>query len=105
MLISRSTDWALGDNFSQGDVEEAVLRVFQGVDAPVAPGYRGLRPFLSGIADSDLALHRDQLRAVTVADLKVVAGRYLAEPKLQGKALIGGANKNLEELGWRVHQQ
>ena len=40
-----------------------------------------------------------------MADLKGVAEKYLVEPAVCGKALIGGANKNLEEMGWKVHQQ
>ena len=77
----------------------------QGVDAPVAPGHKGMRFFLSGISDEDFALHRSRLRSVTLADLKRVAEKYLLEPPVCGKALIGGANKNLEEMGWTVHQQ
>ena len=77
----------------------------QGVDAPVAPGHKGMRFFLSGISDEDFALHRSRLRSVTLADLKGVAEKYLVEPPVCGKTLIGGANKNLEEMGWKVHQQ
>jgi len=104
-VFNQSADWVLGDNFGQAEVEEAVLRVFQGVDAPVAPGHKGMRFFLSGISDEDFALHRSRLRSVTLADLKGVAEKYLVEPAVCGKALIGGANKNLEEMGWKVHQQ
>ena len=90
-----------------------------------------MREFLSGITDSQLAQHRDGLRAVTVQvalnflqweldfllvengisqpspvqDLVTVCEKYLVEPALCGKALIGGANKNLDEMGWKVHQQ
>ena len=28
-VFNQSTDWVLGDNFGQAEVEEAVLRVFQ----------------------------------------------------------------------------
>merc|ERR1719210_2757408 len=104
-VFNQSADWVLGDNFGQAEVEEAVLRVFQGVDAPVAPGHKGMRFFLSGISDEDFALHRSRLRSVTLSDLKAVAEKYLVEPPVCGKTLIGGANKNLEEMGWKVHQQ
>ena len=87
-------------------MDEALLRVFQGVDAPVAPGYRGLRPFLSGrkyqdktnpefkfkqilpgITDADFAEHRSRLRAVTVTDVRDVAQR-LANDVLRTSAVI-----------------
>merc|ERR1712080_357498 len=104
-VYRRSTDWVLGDNFTERDVEEAVLRVFQSLDSPVAPGYRGLRYFLSGITDDDFAQHRLRVKEVKMNDLKAVAERYLLEPPVCGRALIGGANKNLDEMGWTVHQQ
>lgn len=81
------------DNYSQADVEEAILRVFQTLDAPVAPGYRGLRYFLSGITDEEFAQHRVGVLETKVADMKTVAEGYLLEPSMYGKALIGGANK------------
>ena len=93
-VYNASTDWVLGEAVGQAEVDEALLRVFQGVDAPVAPGYRGLRPFLSGgklkyktnpelkfkqilpgITDADFAEHRSRLRAVKVTDVKDVAER------------------------------
>ena len=46
--------------FSQADVDEAVLRVFQKVDDPVQPGYRGMRYFLSGVTDDLLDTHRNR---------------------------------------------
>lgn len=104
-VYRKSTDWALEENYSQAEVEEAVLRVFQTLDAPVAPGYRGLRYFLSGISDEDFARHRVGVMEAKVTDLKAVAERYLLEPPMYGKALIGGANKNLNEMGWKVHEQ
>ena len=45
------------------------------------------------------------LSSSPVQDLVTVCEKYLVEPALCGKALIGGANKNLDEMGWKVHQQ
>ena len=69
-VYQKSADWLLGDNFDQNDVNEAILRVFQGVDAPVTPGSRGMRHFLSGVSDEMFANHRLALKNVTVADIK-----------------------------------
>ena len=104
-VYSRSADFALGDNFDQNDVNEAILRVFQSVDAPVTPGARGMRHFLTGISDQMFAEHRVALKNVTTADVKVVADKYLLDPDLTGKTMIGGVHPGLEDLGWRVHKQ
>jgi hypothetical protein len=52
------------DSFSEltlyQDIEEAKLRVFQKLDSPEQPGYRGLRPFLTGIDDKTFGEHRQR---------------------------------------------
>ena len=104
-VYERSADWVLGDNFDQGDVNEAILRVFQSVDAPVTPGHRGMRTLLSGISDETFAEHRLRLKAVTREDVRSVAEKYLQSPELSGQAMIGGVHPGLEDHGWRVHSQ
>jgi len=104
-VYQKSADWLLGDNFDQNDVNEAILRVFQGVDAPVTPGSRGMRHFLSGVSDEMFANHRLALKNVTVADIKAAADKYLIDPALTGKTMIGGVHPGLEDLGWKIHKQ
>ena len=104
-VYERSAQWLLGENFDQGDVNEAILRVFQGVDAPVTPGYRGMREFLTGVTDQMFADHRLALKNVKVADVKAVAEKYLVDPQVYGKTMIGGLHPGLDELGWKVHKQ
>jgi len=104
-VYRRAAEWALGESFDGSDVAEAVLRVFQAVDAPVTPGNKGLRYFLTGISDAQFAEHRASLLAVGVADLQAVADTYLLDPPVHGKTMIGGAQPGLEDLGWTVHHQ
>ena len=73
-----STDWMLNpDNFSQRDIDEAKLGIFQAVDKPALPGQRGLRWFLSGISHDTFQQHRQRLRNVAREDLERVARAYL----------------------------
>ena len=104
-VYERSASWLLEDNFHQGDVNEAILRVFQGLDAPVTPGYRGMREFLTGVTEQMFADHRLAVKAVRVADIKTVAEKYLVDPPVYGKTMIGGLHPGLEDLGWTVHKQ
>lgn len=104
-VYRKSGEWALENNYEQKDVDEAILRVFQSLDAPITPGYKGLRYFLSGISDDVFASHRVSIKDVKVADLKVVADKYLLDPAVSGKAMIGGLQQGLEDMGWKVHNQ
>ena len=102
-VYRKSGEWALENNFDQKDVDEAILRVFQSLDAPQTPGVKGLRYFLSGISDEMFANHRVSVKNVKVQDLKVVADKYLVDPSISGKTMIGGLQQGLEDLGWTVH--
>jgi len=101
----KSTEWAVKGEFNQADVDEAVLRVFQKVDDPVQPGYRGMRYFLSGVTDDLLDTHRNRLRGVTKNDVVRVADQYLIEPPVVGRTLLGPRQQGLEDLGWIVRDQ
>ncbi|XP_023336821.1 presequence protease, mitochondrial isoform X2 [Eurytemora carolleeae] len=57
-VYRKAGEWAAEGNFSDQDVEEGQLRIFQRLDEPVQPGYRGLRVFLSGVEDSIFKEHR-----------------------------------------------
>lgn len=47
--FDRSVEWAAAGSFADGDVDEAKLLLFQGVDAPVPPSQRGMSIFTTGI--------------------------------------------------------
>eukprot|EP00088_Acartia_fossae_P035906 TRINITY_DN37032_c0_g1_i1.p1 TRINITY_DN37032_c0_g1~~TRINITY_DN37032_c0_g1_i1.p1 ORF type:complete len:312 (+),score=68.01 TRINITY_DN37032_c0_g1_i1:25-936(+) len=100
-VYRNSGEWAANvENISDQDVEEGQLRVFQKLDEPVQPGYRGLRQFLSGIQDQDFKEHRIRVKNVQKKDLIDVAQRYLVDPPVSGKTLIGPAQTGLEDFGW-----
>jgi Zn-dependent M16 (insulinase) family peptidase len=50
--FDRSVLWAAQGQFADRDIDEAKLSLFQGIDAPVAPGTRGLGEFSNGITDA-----------------------------------------------------
>ena len=49
--FDRSAEWAAQGSFALRDIDEAKLSLFQGIDAPVSPGSRGLGEFSTGITD------------------------------------------------------
>jgi len=92
-------EWAASGNITDQDVEEGQLRIFQKLDEPVQPGYRGLRSFLSGVDDQTFRDHRVRVKNVTKEDLVSAANKYL-DPKVSGRTLIGPAQTGLQDLGW-----
>ncbi|XP_078722291.1 presequence protease, mitochondrial [Lampetra fluviatilis] len=92
----RASEWACKGSFSERDVEEAKLSVFSAVDAPVAPGDKGMSLFLHGVSDSMRQQHRERLFAVTHASLTDIANRFL-DPVSGPRAvvLLGPQNQDV----------
>ena len=71
--------WAYEKSFSNQDIEEAKLSVFQPVDAPESVSDEGMTRFLSGIDEEMEQKRREQLLDVTKDDIREVARKYLVE--------------------------
>ncbi|KAJ4443871.1 hypothetical protein ANN_05658 [Periplaneta americana] len=93
--FDQASAWVQQNAFSDEDIEEAKLGVFQVVDAPVPPGSKGMNKFLYGIDDLLLQMHRAALMSVSRQDLLRVADTYLAQPH-HGRALLGPENRALQ---------
>ena len=98
-LYQQAAKWAVGANYSQAEVERAVLQVVQ---AAVSPASVGQRLFLTGVTNQLQAQHRSRLLAVRKEDLQEVACRYLMEPQLYGRTILGKAQPGLQQGGWVV---
>lgn len=109
-IFDQAHEWVTQNSFTDRDIEEAKLRVFQTVDSPVPPGSKGMNKFLHGIDDILLQMHRSALMSVTCQDVIEVAEEYLG-PKSQskcGRALLGPKNKVLhlrKTENWKCVQQ
>lgn len=94
--FDRAGEWLLRtDNYTDAEIDEAKLQVFQSVDAPVVPGEAGLEQFLIGRTDEMRQEYRLRLLEVGKADIQEVAERYLiGSPALQsGVCLIGPSSE------------
>ncbi|KZC11558.1 PREDICTED: presequence protease, mitochondrial [Dufourea novaeangliae] len=110
-LFDKAYDFLLNYSFSQSDIDEAKLGVFQRIDAPTPPSNRGMIKFTHGITDNDIQEYRQQLKAVTKDQLVYVAKKYL-EPGQKdirvGRALIGPVNRDLlsrHSENWVIQNQ
>lgn len=96
-IFDQASEWILQNSFTDGDIEEAKLGVFQTVDAPIPPGSKGMNRFLYGIDDLILQMHRSALMSVTREDIIEVAEEYLGQKSQSkcGRALLGPKNEML----------
>lgn len=74
--FDRAGEWLLRTaNYTDAEIDEAKLQVFQTVDAPVVPGEAGLEHFLIGRTDEMRQEYRLRLLDVSKADIQEVAER------------------------------
>lgn len=99
-----ATKWASEGRFTDDDLEEAKLSTFSAIDSPVAPGYRGVKLFNSGLSDEIRQTNRDRLFAMNKDDLVSVCQKYLLSGhQIESKAVIGPKIDNLYDDGtWDV---
>jgi len=109
-VFDQANEWVQQNSFTDKDVEEAKLGVFQTVDAPIPPGSKGMNKFLYGIDDLLLQMHRSALMSVTQQDIIEVAEEYLGQKSQSkfGRALLGPENRMLhvrKTENWEFVQQ
>ncbi|KAG0213433.1 Mitochondrial presequence protease [Mortierella sp. GBA30] len=75
-----SVRWVLDRaDFTEQELAEAKLSIFQRMDAPVSAAEEGMVVFTEGITDEMRQTRREQLLKVTSEDVKDVASRYLLD--------------------------
>lgn len=81
-IFDSSADWvSQSQEYTEKDIEESKLGVFQEVDKPVEPGRRGLNYFSMGETDEIRQEHRRRLLNVSKSDVMDVADKYLRQDK------------------------
>lgn len=70
--------WARDREWSERDIEEAKLSVFQSLDAPKSVSGEGMTRFLTGVTEDMQQERRERLLDVTAKDVNEVADTYLA---------------------------
>ncbi|KAL9120372.1 MAG: hypothetical protein Q9187_003074 [Circinaria calcarea] len=96
--------WARDREWTDQDLEEAKLSVFQGVDAPESVSEEGMTRFLSGVDEEMEQKKREQLLDVQKEDVKDVAHQFLVEGiKSANIAVLGEQREWLQESdGWEI---
>eukprot|EP01134_Creolimax_fragrantissima_P007471 CFRG7471T1 len=97
--------YLMSGDFTESDVDEAKLGVFQRVDRPISPGSKGMSGFVYGLTNEDKQLHRNRLFAVTKQTVMQAAERYLVNRDDEHVVVIGpseDANLFDNKAGWSI---
>ena len=96
--------WAVEKQWSDVDLQEAKLSVFQSVDAPQAVSEEGMTRFLSGVSDEMLQERRERLLDVSKEQVREAAQRYIVDAleEEQGSLVFLGEKKPWVDGTWET---
>eukprot|EP00042_Codosiga_hollandica_P049515 m.576397 g.576397 ORF g.576397 m.576397 type:complete len:1026 (-) comp57899_c0_seq4:23-3100(-) len=99
--FDQSIAWACNGGFSDSDIDESKLSVFQGIDSPVPPGRRGFAAFSANATAELQQTKRTQLLAVSRKQVQDVAQKYLASAAHSSTCVLGSsAHAAVAGQGW-----
>ncbi|KAH0605113.1 uncharacterized protein H6S33_005095 [Morchella sextelata] len=105
-VMEGAGEWAARNEWSDRDLEEAKLGIFQSVDAPYAVSSEGMTYFVDRITDDMRQTRREQLLAVTGKDIQKVAENYLIKQINSGQTAVAVLGEKKEwstpEAGWDI---
>ncbi len=107
-IIQDAGRWARDRQWSDRDIEEAKLSVFQNLDAPESVSEEGMTRFLSGVDERMEQERRERLLDVREGEVRDVAQRFLVEGAERGEGrlvVLGEKREGMgfgEEEGWDV---
>ena len=87
--------WARDKAWTDQDLQEAKLSVFQGVDAPESVSEEGMTKFVSGVDHEMEQKKREELLDVNREDVMLAAQKYLVEGMDKARIAVLG-----QEKGW-----
>ncbi|GAA5796196.1 hypothetical protein HPULCUR_001565 [Helicostylum pulchrum] len=106
--FTNSVDWVQKRKFTDQEIIESKLSIFQGVDAPQSVSEEGMLQFVNGVSHEMRQMRREALLKVTQDDIKRVAQEYLDQAVKENRsstALLGEATDRIAaENGWHINQ-
>lgn len=101
-IMRNAGRWATEKEWSDRDLEEAKISVFQSVDAPRSVNSEGMKRFLSGITEDMKQKKREQLLDVSKDQVKDVAQKFLvnAFKKNEEKIAFLGEKQSWVDSTW-----
>lgn len=105
-IMRNAGRWAADKAWTDRDLEEAKLSIFQGVDAPKSVNEEGMAKFLSGVTEEMRQKKRQELLDVTKDQVREAAQRFLVEPVEKGEERVSflGEKKPWVDGTWTVEE-
>jgi Zn-dependent M16 (insulinase) family peptidase len=103
-IMKGAGQWAVGKQWTNRDLEEAKLSVFQSVDAPQSVSDEGLTRFLNGVSEEMRQERRERLLDVTKDQVREVAQTYIVDAleRGEGRMVFLGEKKSWIDGTWEI---
>ena len=105
-IMRNAGRWVLDKEWTNQDLEEAKISVFQSVDAPKSVNTEGMLRFVSGITDEMQQKRREQLLDVTKDQVRDVAQKYIINGLTNQSEQIAflGKKQDWVDGSWKVKE-
>ncbi|RWA06943.1 hypothetical protein EKO27_g8160 [Xylaria grammica] len=105
-IMRNAGRWAVDGRWSEQDLEEAKISVFQSVDAPKSVNTEGMLRFESGITDEMRQKRREQLLDVSRTDVQAAAQEYIIDglAKQSEQTAFLGTKQDWVDSSWKVKE-
>ncbi|KAI2621784.1 Metalloenzyme, LuxS/M16 peptidase-like protein [Hypoxylon sp. NC1633] len=105
-IMRNAGRWAVDKQWSDQDLEEAKISVFQGVDAPKSVNSEGMFRFMSGVTHEMQQKRREQLLDVSKDQVHEVAQKYIVDALAKEEERIAflGKKQNWVDRSWKVNE-
>ncbi|KAG4301115.1 hypothetical protein PCK1_002814 [Pneumocystis canis] len=105
-VFMNSGQWSMEYNWTEEELNQAKLSIFQSLDAPISINQEGMPYFINSIDDKMRQLRRERLLDVKIEDLYRVTKEYLFQPLTHQhlSATILGEQKDWikQEKQWEI---
>jgi presequence protease len=103
-IMRNAGQWAVEKQWSDRDLEEAKLSVFQKLDAPKSVSSEGMERFLHNLTDEIVQERRERLLDVTKEQVREVAQKYIADSlsRNEGSTVFLGEKKPWVDKTWEI---
>ncbi|KAJ9143820.1 hypothetical protein NKR23_g6292 [Pleurostoma richardsiae] len=105
-IMRNAGRWAVDKAWSDRDLEDAKISIFQSVDAPKAVNEEGMARFLYGITDEMRQKRREQLLDVSKEQVRDAAQKYIvgALAKEQERLVFLGEKQAWVDGSWEINE-
>lgn len=97
-IFARDRAW------SEREINEAKMGIFQGLDAPMSVDEEGARYFMSGVTEDMDQRWREQVLDVTAQDVNQAAQRFLVDGSRKSACLLGEKKDWADSASWDVRK-